>query len=443
MKKVLIIACDFPPYVSVGALRPYAWYKYLKEYGIEPIVATRQWNTTYKNELDYVAPSESKETIIETTECGTIIRAPYVPSISNNLLLEYGNEKFSVLRKAFSAFDELRQYVCISTPKKHIFYAAQEYLQSHKVDAIIATGEPFVLFYYAAKLSKQFSVPWIADYRDPWSQNKDRSKTLFHAWYNAAIEKSLLSSAVAITTVSSFFKKKITQNTGSTPCHILPNGYNPESMAAAMQVSQSRSKLVVSFVGTIYNWHPWQSFLSVLSQVIVSTQAAIEFRMYGINNEAEVLTFIQSLPESVQGHIHIYPRMPNADLLVKLAESNMFLLFNYYSIIGTKIYDYLALKRKILLCYTEDLHALELKRQYYSIDELEDESDNLQARVIEKTNSGVAVKNEQELHKILLQSIEEYNAHGYIACNSHNTEQYSRKIQVQKLAKIITEISAT
>ena len=36
MKKVLIFAYDFPPYVSVGGLRPYSWYKYLKEYGIEP-----------------------------------------------------------------------------------------------------------------------------------------------------------------------------------------------------------------------------------------------------------------------------------------------------------------------------------------------------------------------------------------------------------------------
>jgi hypothetical protein len=43
MKKVLILAYDFPPYVSVGGLRPHAWYNYLKEFGVEPIVVTRQW----------------------------------------------------------------------------------------------------------------------------------------------------------------------------------------------------------------------------------------------------------------------------------------------------------------------------------------------------------------------------------------------------------------
>jgi len=29
-KKVLILAYDFPPYVSVGGMRPYNWYRYLK-----------------------------------------------------------------------------------------------------------------------------------------------------------------------------------------------------------------------------------------------------------------------------------------------------------------------------------------------------------------------------------------------------------------------------
>ena len=31
MKKVIILAYDFPPYVSVGGLRPSSWYNYLKD----------------------------------------------------------------------------------------------------------------------------------------------------------------------------------------------------------------------------------------------------------------------------------------------------------------------------------------------------------------------------------------------------------------------------
>ena len=68
MKKVLILAYDFPPYVSVGGLRPYNWYKHLKEFGVEPIVVTRQWGNVHGNHLDYISAGESEESIIENTE---------------------------------------------------------------------------------------------------------------------------------------------------------------------------------------------------------------------------------------------------------------------------------------------------------------------------------------------------------------------------------------
>ena len=42
MKKVLILAYDFPPYVSVGGLRPYSWYKYFHEFGLYSVFVPEQ-----------------------------------------------------------------------------------------------------------------------------------------------------------------------------------------------------------------------------------------------------------------------------------------------------------------------------------------------------------------------------------------------------------------
>ena len=36
--KVLILAYDFPPYVSVGGIRPYNWMKFMPEFDVEPMV---------------------------------------------------------------------------------------------------------------------------------------------------------------------------------------------------------------------------------------------------------------------------------------------------------------------------------------------------------------------------------------------------------------------
>ena len=70
------------------------------------------------------------------------------------------------------------------------------------MDAIIATGDPFVLFSYAAKLSKEFGIPWLADYRDPWSHDQRFFKNMPIRSWNSFLEKKIVSSASHISTVS-------------------------------------------------------------------------------------------------------------------------------------------------------------------------------------------------------------------------------------------------
>lgn len=116
------------------------------------------------------------------------------------------------------------------------------------------------------------------------------------------------------------------------------------------------------------------------------------------------------------------------------------LLFNYYSFQGTKIYDYLGLKRKIILCYANDKKALSLKEKFYSIEEMEGMSKQLQADLLQKTNAGVIVEDESHLQEVFKELVAEFKENGKIACHSVGVENYSRKIQVKKLAQIIHDI---
>ncbi len=72
--RVLILAYDFPPLVRVGGFRPYSWFRYFHEFGIEPVVITRQWENRYGDDRDYVAPSASDDVIVEQDGHGTIVR---------------------------------------------------------------------------------------------------------------------------------------------------------------------------------------------------------------------------------------------------------------------------------------------------------------------------------------------------------------------------------
>ena len=433
MKRLLILAYDFPPFVSVGGLRPYAWYRYLKEYGVEPVVVTRQWGNKYGNELDYIAPGESDETIVETTEYGTIIRAPYKPNLANHIMLKYGRSKFVFIRKMVTAWYEFMQFLFFVGPKSGLYRGAKEYLKQNKVDAIIATGEPFVLFKYAFALSKKYGVPWVADYRDPWTQNKGRSRIRSVRFF----ERKFSQNMSAVTTVSEFLKKKISENISVPTYYIIPNGYNPETIRQVEDVSPDMAVLRIALAGSIYDWHPYKSVISIFLEFVQNSDCApkIELNFFGINRHKEIEQF--ALGNSVENNIHVYPRMDNASLLQNLSRHNVMLLFNDYSIMGTKIYDYLGLKRLILFCYSNDAEALALKDKYYPVGEVEGVSTHLQEDLINETHSGIVVKDKNHLSKVLSDLYSEFAQTGSIACHSINTSKYSRREGARQLAEIV------
>lgn len=440
-KKVLILAYDFPPYVSVGGLRPYNWFKYLNEFGVYPIVVSRQWENKHGNFFDYVSASSQNEVIEEIKQSGKIISAPYFPNLSNRILLKYGEKRFRIIRKSITAYFEITQYLFNTGPKVELYKAAREFLKDNKVDAIVASGEPFVLFKYASQLSKEFDIPWVADYRDPWSMNKDNAKhVILKLWYTL-FEKKIVKTASEIITVSDFLKVGIGGLIKEVPIHILPNGYDPEVIDEAAKIDQSSDFLQIAFVGTIYDWHPIESFLKVFQQFVSQkTNVKVKLNLYGINKRTEIEEMIQENFPEIKNHVEIFSRMSNDLLLKELAKNNVMLLFNYYSFMGTKIFDYIGIKRKILMCYSNDAEALKLKEKFYTMEEIEGVSHHLQVDLIEETKSGIVVENESGLLPVLNQLYEEFEANRKIECNSIGVENYSRKIQVKKLSEIIKSL---
>jgi hypothetical protein len=440
-KKVLILAYDFPPYVSVGGLRPYNWYKYLNEFGVYPILVTRQWNNDFGNEFDYISASHSNIPVSERNDLGKIIRTPYKPNLSNRLLMKYGHKKFVFIRKSITAFYELAQFFFPTGPKVQLYKEARRFLSTNKVDAIIATGDPFILFEYASKLSKEFNTPWIADYRDPWSQNKSNKINHGFSFLNKFLEKRALKNVKCISTVDQIFKTKISSLLPNKEFHILPNGFDPEALDKVKHIEQDNEILKIAFVGTVYDWHPIRSFLEVLNKYVVQfPEVKIRFNLYGINIPNEINTMISSNFEVLEKYVSITSKLPNNLLLEELAKNNVMLLFNYYAYTGTKIYDYIGIRRKIILCYSNDEEAKVLKQKYYNIESDLVVDEQLQERIILDSKSGVVIENANCLFEELMKLQAEFVMNRKIDCNSVNVENYSRKIQVKKLAEIIKSL---
>ena len=440
MKKVLILAYDFPPYVSAGGLRPYNWYLYLKENGYEPIVVTRQWDTIYGDHRDYVAPSKSQETIIEESELGTVIRAPHKPNLSERMVLKYGKDKFRFFRRLITLFYETLQYVFFIGPKSELYSAAKEYLKNNKVDLILATGDPFVLLRYASKLSDTYQTKWIADYRDPWSQDVSLYNRKLLKWWYTNRERRILKNASAISTVSDYVKRTIVPNIPDIPYCIQKNGYNGQHIQAASTITQSNDTLSIGFAGSIYDWHPVHDVLENIEKFAVqSGPNSIRVRFFGITIESELREFIDQNCPTIKSSIIFSPKLPNDELVKEISNDNLLLLFNDYEILGTKIFNYLGVKRKILLCYSdcEKAKILKEKHFYYSTPE---DAKNLQSKVITKTKGGEIVRNGAHLIELLQENSAEFSSSKEIKCDSIHVEEYTREQQIKSFTDFLNSI---
>jgi len=441
MKTVLILAYDFPPYVSVGGLRPYAWYKYLSGCGVHPTLVTRQWQNRHKNHLDYISPGESDEVIVETDERGTILRTPYRPNLANRLYLKYGERRFRILRKLVSGFYEFSQYVLPIGPKAEIYKAADEFLKNNRVDAIVASGDPFVLFRYASVLGKKYGIPWVADYRDPWSEGMGIKKNGLLRKWSTFLEKRTLQNVSHVVTVSEFVKNQVVSTRTDIPFTIIPNGYDPESAANIDLDAPGLPDFSIALAGSIFEWHPIRSFLAGYDAFIRATpQARASLNFYGINISEELREMVDTDFPALKTRVHIFPKMPNDRLMPLLAQNHAFLLFNYYSFMGTKIYDYLALRRPILLCYSADGQAEALKERFFHVDESQNRSVRLQEDLINQTGSGHVVPNEAHLTGLLGKLYAEFLQNGRLYCNASGAETFSRKTQTRMLADMIKSL---
>ena len=438
-KKVLILTYDYPPFESVGGHRPASWEKYFPDFDIYPIIVTREWKNENYSVHGYISASEIKTYSIDKGSASTQIKAPYFPTVANKMLLKHGEYRFSWIRKTFSALDELGQYVFPIGAKRTIYEAADAFLRQERVDVIIATGDPFILFKYAADLSAKYHIPWIADYRDPWSHYLEKKNNWLYKFYRSQ-ERRIVRSAAAITTVSEYIAEKLNHYFPEIPKHVIPNGYDPENVAKSMSVMQGSDILTIAHAGTIYDWHPLEHFLDTLSAWHVKTRSALRLVFYGLNQVDRLESYLETQHPELKTIVSWTPRLPNDQMLIELRKANVMLMFNYYAYMGTKIFDYIAIDRSILLCFENDPVAQDLKDKLYLIDD-SDNPPQLQAEAIRLHQAGVVVQDNHDLIRVLDQLKTEFQETGRIGCNTVNKDHFSRKYQTERLATIIHSVT--
>ncbi len=165
MKRVLLLAPYFVPRRRVGAMRPFRFAMHLREYGWEPTVltlATSEGQLTAREEraLEGVEIISLESPFDRTSTSESDLSSKAASGVSANP---------GVVTKTARAID--RQFpVDTWLPLFVLKYRAIDRLVRRiQPDVIWATGDPWSSLVTAGRLARRHDIPFVADFRDPWT----------------------------------------------------------------------------------------------------------------------------------------------------------------------------------------------------------------------------------------------------------------------------------
>lgn len=170
-----MISYYWPPAGGVSVLRTLKIAKYLRAYGWEPVIFT-----TSNASFPYIDEGNLKD-VPEGIE---VIKRPILEpfdvfkKLSGRKKEERLDNILQVRSENSNFFESIGIWVRANffIPDARSFWIKpsvrylKKYLENNPVDAIFSDGPPHTNTVIANKISQHFSIPWLADFQDPWTQ---------------------------------------------------------------------------------------------------------------------------------------------------------------------------------------------------------------------------------------------------------------------------------
>lgn len=325
-KKILLIAFKFPPYGEIASKRWAKYAKYLVKRGFTVHVVTVFWRT-----------KSIKKTWIEEVQSEKII-IHRIPSLSfHNLSIYSFKNNFvgKILKKIRTFLFRLLRIFYSIDDAQHWGYSLIPYckklIKREGINTIIATGQPFMVNYWAARLSVKTGIPLINDFRDSWNEGPlkkyflSKSKSIARQRY--AIENSRY-----ITFTSEGMKRMLIDYFNiedEDKIHVLYNGYDEDDFIAIGN-SKRNSHFVISYAGGL-SFGRENCLYTVLEQIKKLSVSGlmelenVEINLYGASKKNGNETYIDLLKQKT---LKLHGKVAPTEALEHLSQSDLVLLLN-------------------------------------------------------------------------------------------------------------------
>jgi glycosyltransferase involved in cell wall biosynthesis len=358
MKRVLIIAYYWPPNAGVGVYRWLKFAKYLPQFGWQPVVYTPE-----NPELQAVDEALQRDIPSEAEVIKAPITEPY--SWYKRFTGKKQNER---LQTAFlreeagptwkeNAANWVRSNFFI--PDARVWWVKpsvkrlEHYLKEHPVDVIVTTGSPHSLHLIGRELKCRTGIPWLADFRDPWTNVDYYGQLKLTKWADRKqreLESAVLTEADQVLTVSWHWAEEL-KVLGAKHVEVITNGYDPDDLPTPPEAVDERWSLV--HVGSITATRDVPELWQAIAERV---RDDAEFR------ERFVLRFVGGLDHSVlrsleaaglMDHVERIGQVSHAEALCHMQCARVLLLPvndtpNAMGFLPAKVFEYLGVHRPIL-----------------------------------------------------------------------------------------------
>ncbi|MBZ9729202.1 glycosyltransferase family 4 protein [Salegentibacter sp. JZCK2] len=357
MEKVLIITYYWPPAGGPGVQRWLKFVKYLRDFGIEPVVYIPEnpnypmLDKSFVNEIPQ-GITILKKPIFEPYQLAGIFAKNQTKTISKGIIAAEKNQ--SLLQKSLLF---IRGNLFIPDARKFWIKPSvkflKNYLEEEGIKKIITTGPPHSLHLIGLKLKQELDLKWIADFRDPWTQigyHRKLKLTEASKQKHENLEREVLNSADQIITTSFTTKAEFSEKT-SKSINVITNGFDGiENLEENIELD---NKFSISHIGSLLSErNPENLWLAIAELVQDNSDFAgdLELKLAGTISE-EVIASIKSV--GLGEKLQLLGYIDHKQAIALQQKSRLLLLIEIDSeetrgIIPGKLFEYLMAKRPIL-----------------------------------------------------------------------------------------------
>jgi glycosyltransferase involved in cell wall biosynthesis len=425
-RKVLIITYYWPPAGGGGVQRILKFTKYLPQLGWHPIILTVEkgdWPAIDESLMEKI-PHECKVYKAKTIEPFDLYRKFLGKSKAERIpVYVLSKKKDENLKDKLARW--IRANLFIPDPRigwiPHAIKEGKKIIKKENIDFIFSSAPPPSVQLIAMNLARHAKLKWIADFRDPWTDAfwlSSLKRNFLTRSVDLRLEKTVLQKADTVTSISEgmleLFRKKV-----ANQFQVIHNGF--EKIDNRIVKSES---FMILFIGHLGEYHNIDQFFKILNSLPEEVKSVVELIFVGRVFDG----FNELIDKFTQLQIVFKQYMPYQDLINFSQKAS--LLLKPYNVnspyargsMGTKLYDYLALRKPII--------ALGKKG-------------SISERILEETHSGKLFEytDRDGIINFIIENFEKWKSSGYIFLESNAAlEKFTTKNNVKKLVHLMEEI---